>query len=318
MTGIPIREIEKMSKEGKEDVGIKYILGLEQEDGKECRDLAWAFFLDYHNSISAFALVKPEEYKKNYRSHIIRIIKDQTKRKKAYNKRKKLNDNTINKCYKLWKRTDFFIGRSEQGLGKKNKLKSPKLRYTFNLLPFFRYAASKGVNFSYEQERILEIIFEPKKVKEQIYEEYSDLNFLEAMLKYYVGFYIYFLKHSSERGKEHYLNKEFLDFLIFPRENSRKRKGMKLIGMSPSKEEKMLELNSKRFQYYLDPDKPLIFNLRPADKRGRNPKINFNFKGNYYSVYHSLHVFYKEIMDDLDDKVMWVVLHGNFQKNKQT
>lgn len=311
MTGISVKQIENMSESDKENMALDYIQGINQDDSDKCISVAWVFFLNYYNSIDAFSMLKPEEYKRNIESHIAK--NESLVKHSRHAGRAKLNDNTIDKCYKLWTRTKFFtvenISKGPRRKKNRSKAKGRSISvYRFNLEPFFRYAEERGFNFTQEQKKILDLIFSPDKVRESIYNEYYSINFLEAMIKYYVRFYIQFLRDNKKSRKEHYFDKEFLDYIIFSKlKEFRSHKEFTVT--KASKFDKVLDRNHTKYQYYLSPDKPMIYNLQPKGRR-KNKDLDFDFKGNYYSVYHSLHHFYEDLMNELDEKILGVLLHG--------
>lgn len=325
---LKIKDIEEgKTKEEIYNLALDLIQGTGQKDGKECRELAWMFFLKLHNSTSVFKEINPKEYNKNLQA-----------RKEGI--KKKLNNNTITKCYGVWLRTNFF-GVSEQAKIKKRASETPpKLirRYILTLMPFFYYCEKKiGVKFSDEEINILRLIFLPEPVRKALYEEYKEIDFLEAILKYYVRFYIYYLENPTKEKYSHYFEKDFLDDWIFrklelitepipiqePLYNYNQKGHMLFNVAKPTKENKksdelLCKYNLKFRNYWSLLQGPVVTHIRIGKKSSK--KIislgDWNPEKDYYSVYESLHIIYPEIMKKLDHKILEITLEGIPKKNK--
>ncbi len=317
MTYLKTEEIENLTKEQRDNLGIKLIRGDDQNDRIECRKLAWIFFLDYHNQPSAFSLLQPDQYKENIQTHRISKHEQESKRKEVHNKRKKLNDNTIDKCYKVWIRTNFLSTKkwTEKRKRENNRPKKLFTMYKFSLSPFFTYYNKKLTTpFTKEEEKILELIFLPNPVRSNLYKDYGETDFLEALLKYYTRFYIYYLRNPIRNKREHYFNKDFFNVWIY----SNAKKGWKYderndriyTVTAANKESRIIDAYDKKMQFYEDPNKPIIFNLTPIGRKVNKSDRLMKFSNNYYSVYESLHILYKEIMEKLDAKMIELLLRS--------
>jgi hypothetical protein len=246
-----IKELE-LSKQEINKLSVDLIRGHNQNDRDKCIELAWTFFIDYHNSMTSYHSIYPNS--------------------------KQNNNNNTTKCYGVWKRSDHVD--IEEHI--KNKLWRAKFK--LNLNPLFFYAEEKNVIFSDEEKSILNLIFLPTPVREFLYKNYSDINFIEAIIKYYVSFTFHYLKNPTKK-KSHYFDKEFLNYLINKNKDEIEHK---FIVKRTNKEIKMLDKNHDKMKEY----------LTTPSKNKKN-----------YVVYESLHYFYKNIMDELDDKMLRLLLN---------
>jgi len=334
MTARNVEQVENLTEDERKNLAIDLITGENQNDAKECMETAWVFFLDYHNSTSAFSVLKPEQYAENIKTHKQEKEIQQTERKILYNKRKKLNDNTIDKCYKVWTRTNFVVPSEVAKIRKRRSEKPHKTyrRYRFILEPFYYYCKAQfGITFSKEEIGVFELIFLPEAVKKSLYGEYKDINFLEAILKYYMRIYLYYLENPTKKKLNHYFGKDFLDYFIFseytPPEipdsnpiNSYDEKGQRTLKfVKPTKEAKKSsdiwnKYNIKFRQYWNPIEGPIITRLG-KNKSTMRSLGEWEPEKDYYSVYESLQIFYPEIMKELCCKVRSILLNGTRKKN---
>jgi len=253
-----IKELD-LSKQEINKLAVDLIRGHNQNDRDKCIELAWIFFLDYHHSMSAYHTIYPNSIHRN--------------------------NNTTTKCYGIWKRSDHV------DIEEHIKNKVWRAKFKLNLNPLFFCAEEKNVIFSDEEKNILNLIFLPTPVREFLYKNYSDINFIEAIIKYYVSFTFHHLKNPSKK-KSHYFDKKFLNYLINKNKDEIKKE---FIVKRTTNEIKMLDKNHDMMKEYLT-----------------TPSTN---KKNYV-VYESLHFFYKNIMDELDDKMLKLLLNGFPKKIK--
>jgi hypothetical protein len=273
---IKVKELkQKFSKQEINNLSIDLIIGQKQKDGDKCKKLAWLFFLNYHNSTSVFQITNPKEYQQNIKTW-------------PNGEKKRLTTNNINKCFGVWTRTNFFDIEDHYN---KNWKKGWRAKFKFNLNPLFIYAKEKNIIFSNEEKNILNLIILPTPVREFLYKNYSDINFIEAIIKYYVSFTFYHLKNPTKK-KSHYFDEDFLNYLIHKNKGEIKHK---FIVKRTNKEIKMLDKNHDKMKEYLT---TLITNKKN------------------YVVYESLHYFYKNIMDELDVKMLRLLLNGVPKKIK--
>ncbi len=311
---IRIKGIEKgKTKEELKNLAVDLIRGINHKDGNECRELAWMFFLKSHNSTSVFKQVNPEEYDKNIKS-----------REKGI--KKKLNNNTITKCYGIWTRTNFVI--PHEWAKKRKKISQKPLKtfrtYMFNFEPFYYYCKiHMGIKFTNKEKAILELLFLPEPVKKELYKEYHSIDFLEAILKYYTRFYIYFLENPSKKRLNHYFDRDFLDYILnrkyiapkIPCKNQLNlydEKGNRLFKVVKSTKEnrasnKLLDKYNIKFKQYWSPTPEAI--ITQIGKGNKKISLGeWTPKRKYYSVYESLHIFYPGMLRVLDHKILSILL----------
>jgi hypothetical protein len=326
MTHLSVKDIEELSLKKRKNLAIDLITGNNQNDSKECVETAWIFFLKTLNSVDAFSILKPKEYKRNIKTYKNKKDIQETQRKINYNKRKKLNDNTIDKCYKVWTRTDLISSYDEVRKRKRASKRPLRIfkKYMFNLESFYYYC-KKGwkTNFTETEKAILEFLFLPEPVRLNLYDEYYSINFLDALLKYYARFYIHYLENPPKK-LNHYFDKDFLDYIIFSnplniKDNKKPylydEKGNRLFKVvKSSKESKIWDKYNIKFKQYWSPTPEAI--ITQIGKGNRKISLGeWTPKKKYYSVYESLHIFYPEIIKELDHKILNILLKGFAKKN---
>lgn len=301
-------KIESMAEKEKEELAIDLIQGINQRDSEECINLAWIFFLNYHNTTSVFKKIKPETYEINKPL------------------RKSLIDSTISKCFKVWFRTDFFNIKSiPQGKKRKSGLdKKPLNLYRFNLNPLFIFCERWNLKFNEIDKRIMELLFAPDDIRKSLRKEYWFIDFIEAILKYYLRFYIYHLKNPIKIKKDHFFKKEELDYYLYTKyrkPSSRINKyGDRVFRVKKSDGLDYVDTDfHNKFEYYCDPKSYLkkshIVDIKPKFSKRRLSNVKSMFPKEHYSIYESLQIFYPDIMREIDSKIISVLLTGFAKKN---
>ncbi len=145
---------------------------------------------------------------------------------------------------------------------------------------------------------------------------------LSYILKYYIGFYIYYLKNPPKHKRAHYFDKDFFDFCVFSEKKNNQSSYLNelneriFIVQKSSKESDIMDKYNLKFQHYLAPHRPLITELRAQKRKkiissGELP----NFRKTHYNVFESLHIFYPDIMGELDSKILSLLLGKTSKKN---
>lgn len=229
-----------------------------------------------------------------------------------------------------WGKLGYFDKEKvyEKRRGKSNSIrKHPISTSIFNLNPLFDYAKSRGkkFEFTHPQKIILEVLFISEEIREDIYKNYKDTDdFITALLKFYIS---YFIKRKI--GVSSYKSKSIIKQV---------KKENKKIGTTydilnelyrwgvpyPSdyqKEEKCLKEEGDNYKIIpIDMTGIKVTNLT---KMSITEEIRAQLKDNlvtvsyYYYLYEKFHEEMKEIMADLDFKILNLLLNQNFSlKNK--
>ena len=253
-------------------------------NGDTTKDIAWRVFLEPLNQVTTFEKINPKEFKK---------------RKKIFDRNKKpkvsLNNNTINDCFSTWKLAEFLtpiveykerVGnykvitiQKEYGKIKKSKVKSkyyyPYKLEQFNLLPVFHYLETKNEQLTDSEIFVLSFLFDSKPIREKLYLEYKDRDFITAILDFYVKYYcIPYLKNPKIKT-EYKFDKDTIKNII--------EKGKKPTSEKDSEKINLFDGGNVWF-----------------DKKGI---VSFNHEF-YLGHYASFHKYYKDIIERLDNKIL--------------
>ena len=293
------------------------------KNGNITKEIAWRVFLEPLNQTGTFQKINPKEYNKRKKTYekTKRLFTTTDKSKKERKSYKKcLNTNAINNCFKAWNETNFLttieVSKKIDGNGNSTYNRQIPLRQ-FNLNPLFVYLENKNVkpsdSLSKSEIFILKFLFEPKQVREKLYEEYKNEDFITAMLLFYIKYYyIPFLKNPIISTKNT-LDKEALRGLI--------EKGVIINTETAFKLMNLLESNSRYFDKETLRDlierglldKKLGLDLIKSSKSNKvyidnlkKEAVVFNHDF-YLGHYASLHKYYKEIIEQLDNKILKIL-----------
>jgi len=159
----------------------------------------------------------------------------------------------------------------------------------FNMSPFFAFCEINNPNqaFTKEEKYILERLFLPQAVRNRLYYDYKETDFLDAIAKFYVReYYIPSLKLKNTKDNKY--AKNFLN-------------GLKLSSNSSSEHLKDIKLIVKE-------------KLTPEEKETIKETDKFieyihseDFEGSFLDFYKALHKEYPEIMNQLDNKILKLI-----------
>lgn len=223
-------------------------LDLIKNNGKE---VAWLFFIGRTNQPKVFEKTHPKEYKENIDFN------------KTHIKKKRMNTNLINDCFKNWnKKENKFLDlytNPQERLGRgHSKCMYPKKFYSFNLNPFFKMLEIDNIKLTKQQKNIISFIFDDEDIRKNMYMNYKDIGFTEAIIKYYIKlFYIPVLRYKSKemdifkRFKLKVADKVITDYLL------------EQIINTPPKKEKNYLTNTK---FNITGDKRILTDKHPSDE----------------------------------------------------
>ena len=285
---------------------ISYI----QEKGRG-RDYAWEFF------------VKPTTESKISKELYPDIYENMTKEKK----KKGWVYYHVQNRFKDWKEEKYFDRvKIKEKEGRKCKGNSTRkdtvTNYIFNLNSFFEYAESRGVHLLHSQKMILEVLFIFDTMRSILYKNFKDKeDFITAILKYYVGEFIkrkivtndykYLRRDLRRNKKKSFSTFDFLDDLY--------QYGIPYPSTSKIKEENEAKIPKKELDKYgykkIDLSHTKIIDLTNLSETERlryklkDQFVNVYF---YYYLYETFQKQMKDIMTDLDYKMMSLLLGQNF------
>jgi hypothetical protein len=290
-------------------VGIQKQTTLENiMDSGKGRDYAWEFFHKFNTVSGVSKIVYNKMYKKRTK-----------KKKESFNYYlviERFNDWLSNKYFD----TDTIKGE-RKGKGQ-SKYEYPLTNYIFNLNPLFDFAKTRlKEGFTHEQKIILEVLFISEDIREHIYKNYKETDDLvTALIKFYVGYFmkrrilvgLYNSKAMQKRLKIE-SKKAFGTYDI--------REDLFSFGVPyPSSIKKDFESQQKHAGNNSNYIKLDLTGLKVVDltKLSFTEHIRYYLKNSYISPY-MYYIFYedfqiklKEIMKDLDFKMLDILLNQKF------
>jgi len=278
--------------------GKRKLSELDLISSNEGKKIAWQYFLNFTNPTNVSKEVKSDLWK-NHQNN--------------YNKKKSWTHSYVNTLTKLWldKKPTFFINSriSQKRKGILNSIrKHPLDYYKFNLNPFFEMLDIDNIQLTQQQKNIISFIFDDEDVRKNMYLNYKDIGFTEAIIKYYIKmFYIPVLRHKGKevdifkRFKIKDADKVITDYLL-----------EHIINNSPKGEIRY----QTDLKFHITGDKRILTDKHPTDEtignisfkavsisKTKTALIHFKQTEMRY-IYYKLYKKYYDIINDLNFKML--------------
>jgi len=181
--------------ESKSDIAYNLLKGRNgneaiRKDADKCIELAWLFFLEYHNTTSAYARLNGKTRK---------------------------SSNNITRCYSAWRDADFFDiteKRHIKKITKKESFVSSKTAWITKRrlnLDFLNYDRKIKSPFTPEELSVLNFIYGSQELRVSIAKECFDQNISDAIIRWHIkNNYLSF----SKINKQHFFTKKELNDML--------------------------------------------------------------------------------------------------------